>query len=84
MSSSCMMTLTFRQIINVSFHPIVLCVPSRWGHKLAEGAPGKGHGSRAFLHMLRHGAALHDASYWLALELRGSSDNLVGMLHSLW
>jgi hypothetical protein len=25
MSNSCMMTLNFKQIINVSFHPIVLC-----------------------------------------------------------
>ncbi len=63
---------------------MLLCLSSRWGHKLAEGAPGKGRGSRAFLRALRDGAALHDASYWLALELQGASDSLARMLRSLW
>lgn len=56
----------------------------RWGHKLAQGAPGKGHGSRAFLHTLRHGVTIHDASYWLALELSGPVASLVSLLASLW
>ena len=56
----------------------------RWGHKLAQGAPGKGHGSRAFLHALRHGAAIHDASYWLAMELSGPCDSLGRVLTTLW
>ena len=56
----------------------------RWGHKLAQGAPGKGHGSRAFLHTLRHGVTIHDASYWLALELSGPNASVTSLLTSLW
>ena len=56
----------------------------RWGHKLAQGAPGKGHGSRAFLHTLRHGVSIHDASYWLALELSGPTGGVASLLTALW
>lgn len=57
--------------------------PPRWGHELAEGAVGKGLGSRAMLAALKHGAAIHDASYWCPLELRGSAPNLAALLRAI-
>ena len=43
----------------------------RWGHTLAEGAPGRGMGSRSVLHSLHTGVLLHDASYMCPLHLSG-------------
>lgn len=55
---------------------------------LAEGAVGNGLGSRALLAALKRGAVLHDASYWLALELSGHSSDLLDVLtavrHAPW
>lgn len=52
----------------------------RWGHVLAEGAVGKGLGSRALLAALKGGCVIHDASYWAALELRGREPDLLAVL----
>lgn len=52
----------------------------RWGHVLAEGAFGKGHGSRALLHALRHSFVMHDASYMCPVELRGPLDAVSAVL----
>ena len=50
---------------------------------LAEGACGKGHGSRAFLAALRSGVVIHDASYWIALQLKGPHADLLAVLSSV-
>ena len=55
----------------------------RWGHCLAEGAPGRGRGSRSLLHSLHTGALLHDMSYSSPLQLTGAPEALEGVLHSL-
>ena len=55
----------------------------RWCHELAEGAVGKGLGSRATLAGLKHGAAIHDASYWCPLELRGGAPDLAALLRAV-
>ena len=56
----------------------------RWGHCLAEGAPGRGRGSRGLLHSLHTGALLHDASYLCPLQLSGDPEALQHVLSSLW
>ena len=56
----------------------------RWGHCLAEGAPGRGRGSRSLLHSLHAGALLHDASYMCPLQLSGAPDAVSRVLDSLW
>jgi ribonuclease P/MRP protein subunit POP1 len=56
----------------------------RWGHVLAEGAPGRGRGSRAALAALRGGALLHDASYWRPVQLAGPLAALRSALALLW
>jgi ribonuclease P/MRP protein subunit POP1 len=55
----------------------------RWGHVLAEGAVGKGLGSRALLAALKGGAVMHDASYWCPLQLRGRRPDLLAALRSV-
>eukprot|EP00850_Spirogloea_muscicola_P020737 SM000225S07016 [mRNA] locus=s225:40861:44235:- [translate_table: standard] len=44
---------------------------SLWGHRLAAGVSGRGRGSRALLRQARSAALLHDASYYVALQLNG-------------
>jgi hypothetical protein len=39
------------------------------GFVLAEGQPGKGHGTRSFVHKLNTGCVVHDLSYWCSIEL---------------
>lgn len=51
---------------------------------LAEGAPGRGRGSRAALAVLRGGAFAHDASYWRPMQLTGSQAALRATLAALW
>ncbi len=41
----------------------------RWGWRLPEGQPGRGSGSKSFLHTLTTAATLHDASYWCPILL---------------
>ena len=36
---------------------------------LPEGLPGKGHGTRSFMHKLDTGCVLHDMSYWCSIEV---------------
>ena len=55
----------------------------RWGHGIAEGAFGKGHGSRAFLHALRNSFVMHDASYMCPVELQGSADAVSTVLQEM-
>ena len=39
------------------------------GFVLAEGLPGKGRGTRSFVHKLGSGCILHDMSYWCSIEV---------------
>ena len=55
----------------------------RWGHVLAEGACGKGLGSKAFLAALRSGVVTHDASYWVAFQLTASQADLLKVMSSV-
>ena len=55
----------------------------RWGHVLAEGAFGKGHGSRAFLHALRNSFVMHDASYMCPIELTGPFEAVSAVLQDV-
>ena len=50
---------------------------------LAEGAVGKGLGSRALLATLKGAAVMHDASYWCPLQLRGRLPSLLAALRSV-
>ncbi|KAK9829054.1 hypothetical protein WJX72_003659 [[Myrmecia] bisecta] len=72
--------LRARRLETHVWHAKRMEMKERWGHVLAEGAVGKGLGSRAFLAALKTGTVLHDASYWCPLELAGSQDDLVAVL----
>ncbi len=50
---------------------------------LAEGACGKGLGSRAFLAALKSGVVIHDASYRIAFQLTGPHADLIAIMFSV-
>ncbi|XP_042503361.1 ribonucleases P/MRP protein subunit POP1 isoform X1 [Macadamia integrifolia] len=51
-----------------------------WGFHLPLGLQGRGRGSRALLKRFKHGALLHDASYYSAVQLEGPEDSLLSIL----
>ncbi|XP_043699088.1 ribonucleases P/MRP protein subunit POP1 isoform X2 [Telopea speciosissima] len=51
-----------------------------WGFYLPLGLQGRGRGSRALLKWFKHGALLHDASYFSAVQLEGPEDSLLSIL----
>jgi hypothetical protein len=51
-----------------------------WGHALPLCVAGRGHGSRCFLHTLRHGTVMHDASYMHCLQLGGHQRDVLRVL----
>lgn len=53
---------------------------SRWGICVASQMGGRGQGSRSFMHHLRRGVVMHDASYWACLSLEGNFKQLVQLL----
>jgi hypothetical protein len=56
---------------------------SLWGHSLAIGAPGRGRGSRSFLHNLREHCVMHDASYWGVIQLSGHQREVAAVLRAV-
>ena len=51
------------------FHAKRMTMRAVEGFVLADGQPGKGHGTRSFAHKLATGCVVHDASYWCSIEL---------------
>ncbi|KAG8653279.1 hypothetical protein MANES_05G007428v8 [Manihot esculenta] len=51
-----------------------------WGFHLPLGLQGRGRGSRASLKWYKHGALVHDASYYTAVQLEGPEDSLTSIL----
>ncbi|KAJ9187885.1 hypothetical protein P3X46_003299 [Hevea brasiliensis] len=51
-----------------------------WGFHLPLGLHGRGRGSRALLKWYKHGALVHDASYYTAVQLEGPEDSLTSIL----
>ncbi|XP_048232885.1 ribonucleases P/MRP protein subunit POP1 isoform X2 [Ricinus communis] len=51
-----------------------------WGFHLPLGLQGRGRGSRALLKWYKHGAVLHDASYYSAVQLEAPEDSLMSVL----
>ncbi|KAJ4796278.1 Ribonucleases P/MRP protein subunit POP1 [Rhynchospora pubera] len=52
----------------------------RWGFYLPLGVQGRGRGSRAVLKLLQKGALVHDASYYLPIQLEGPQDCILSVL----
>ena len=50
---------------------------------LANGAVGKGHGSRALLHALKTSFVMHDSSYSCPMQLTGSKASLSQLLNQI-
>ncbi|CAL8468345.1 g7885 [Coccomyxa elongata] len=74
---------TSRRLETHVWHARRMSMVTRWGHVLAEGACGKGHGSRAFMAALRSDVVIHDASYWIALQLKGPRADLLAILSAV-
>lgn len=55
----------------------------RWQWILPLGENGKGKGTRAFMHRLKKGCVVHDASYWCPIELKGSEKETLEILQSI-
>ncbi|PON84270.1 Ribonuclease P/MRP, subunit POP [Trema orientale] len=51
-----------------------------WGYYLPLGLHGSGRGSRALLKCFRNGVLIHDASYYVAVQLEGPEDSLLSIL----
>ncbi|XP_057966682.1 ribonucleases P/MRP protein subunit POP1 isoform X2 [Malania oleifera] len=51
-----------------------------WGFHLPLCLQGRGRGSRALLKRFKHGALIHDASYYTAVQLEGPEDSLLSVL----
>lgn len=52
----------------------------RWGFVLPIGSQGSGRGSRAVLKWLKNGTIVHDASYFIPIQLDGPEDSLLSIL----
>nr|KYP51607.1 Ribonucleases P/MRP protein subunit POP1 [Cajanus cajan] len=51
-----------------------------WGYYLPLCLQGRGKGSRALLKRLKQGVLVHDASYYIAIQLEGLEDSLMSVL----
>uniref|UniRef100_J3NA70 Uncharacterized protein n=2 Tax=Oryza brachyantha TaxID=4533 RepID=J3NA70_ORYBR len=52
----------------------------RWGFILPIGVQGRGRGSRSVLKWLKNGTVVHDASYFIPVELEGPEDSLLSIV----
>ncbi|XP_062183018.1 ribonucleases P/MRP protein subunit POP1 isoform X2 [Phragmites australis] len=52
----------------------------RWGFVLPDGAQGRGRGSRSVLKRLKNATVVHDASYFVPIQLDGPEDSLLSIL----
>ncbi|XP_066395626.1 ribonucleases P/MRP protein subunit POP1-like [Miscanthus floridulus] len=52
----------------------------RWGFILPDGAQGRARGSRCVLKRLKNGTTIHDAGYFIPIELDGPEDALLSIL----
>lgn len=52
----------------------------RWGFVLPVDPQGSGRGSRAVLKWLQNGTVVHDASYFIPIQLEGPEDSLLSIL----
>ncbi|KAL0040408.1 hypothetical protein WJX77_006269 [Trebouxia sp. C0004] len=76
-------TLKPRRLETHTWHAKRMQMMHRWGHVLADGAVGKGHGSRALLHALRTSFVMHDSSYSCPMQLTGSKASLLQLLNQI-
>ncbi|XP_030481370.2 ribonucleases P/MRP protein subunit POP1 isoform X1 [Cannabis sativa] len=54
-----------------------------WGYYLPLGLHGSGRGSRALLKWFRNGALIHDASYYVPIQLEGPEGSLLSILKAV-
>ncbi|DBA80306.1 TPA: hypothetical protein ACH3X2_007435 [Trebouxia sp. C0005] len=76
-------TLYPRRLETHTWHAKRMQMMHRWGHVLANGAVGKGHGSRALLHALKTNFVMHDSSYSCSMQLTGSKAALMQLLNQV-
>ncbi|KAL6907812.1 hypothetical protein ACP4OV_001982 [Aristida adscensionis] len=62
------------------WHAKRFAMERRWGFVLPVGAHGRGRGSRSVLKRLKNGTVIHDASYFVPIELDGPEDSLLSIL----
>ncbi|CAN6200730.1 unnamed protein product [Urochloa humidicola] len=62
------------------WHAKRFAMERRWGFVLPVGAQGRGRGSRSVLKWLNYGTIVHDASYFIPIELDGPEDSLLSIL----
>ncbi|TKW23068.1 hypothetical protein SEVIR_4G269200v4 [Setaria viridis] len=62
------------------WHAKRFAMERRWGFVLPVGAQGRGRGSRSVLKRLKNGTIVHDASYFIPVELDGPEDSLLSIL----
>ncbi|KAL0019086.1 hypothetical protein WJX79_007648 [Trebouxia sp. C0005] len=72
-----------RRLETHTWHAKRMQMMHRWGHVLANGAAGKGHGSRALLHALKTKFVMHDSSYSCSMQLTGSKAALMQLLNQV-
>ncbi|CAN6193403.1 unnamed protein product [Urochloa humidicola] len=62
------------------WHAKRFAMERRWGFVLPVGAQGRGRGSRSVFKRLKNGTIVHDASYFIPIELDGPEDSLLSIL----
>ncbi|KAI4998983.1 hypothetical protein ZWY2020_054847 [Hordeum vulgare] len=62
------------------WHAKRFAMARRWGFVLPIGSHGSGRGSRAVLKWLKNGTIVHDASYFIPIQLNGPEDSLLTIL----
>ncbi|GAX77538.1 hypothetical protein CEUSTIGMA_g4982.t1 [Chlamydomonas eustigma] len=68
------------QLSTHRWHAKRMHMAERWGASIPVKAPGRGRGSRSFLHHVRDGLVMHDASYWVCLLINCAQEKLTNML----
>ncbi|KAF8658776.1 hypothetical protein HU200_059262 [Digitaria exilis] len=62
------------------WHAKRFAMERQWGFVLPVGAQGRGKGSRSVLKRLKNGTIVHDASYFIPIELDGPEESLLAIL----
>uniref|UniRef100_A0ACD6A0Q1 Uncharacterized protein n=1 Tax=Avena sativa TaxID=4498 RepID=A0ACD6A0Q1_AVESA len=62
------------------WHAKRFAMERRWGFVLPVGAQGRGRGSRAILKWLKNGTVVHDASYFIPIQLDGPEGSILSVL----
>ncbi|CAM0874160.1 unnamed protein product [Alopecurus aequalis] len=69
-----------RRLRTHMWHAKRFAMARRWGFVLPVGAQGSGRGSRAVLKRLKNGTVVHDASYFIPIQLDGPEGSLLSIL----